>query len=137
MDISKERIRYALDHYASWPSTQYYAGEIRDAPLDASYECLLLIGLLHHLSDRECLALIEFILPKITKKIVILEPVFDMEAFRSRIYKKYIEDGKYKRKREDLKILLEMAEISIHHQYVHTQTFGLFEFWCGISLIQH
>lgn len=135
IDIDKDRIEYAKLHYGIEPSTEFILGRLQDIAVDSSYECFLAVGLLHHLSDEECLSLLKTVLPKITKQIVIMEPVFDCNSLSGIIYKKYFERGRYKRTEAELREVLRSANIPIDFQYRRKQTIGLFDFWCGVSFL--
>jgi len=136
IDIDQDRIEYAKLHYGIEPTTEFILGRIQDIDVDSFYECYLAVGLLHHLSDEECLSLLKAVLPKITDQIVIMEPVFDGNSLSAIIYRKYLERGRYKRTEAELRDVLWKAGIgAIDFHYRRRQTIGLFDFWCGVSFV--
>jgi SAM-dependent methyltransferase len=133
VDIDEKRIRYAAAKYGARENTHFRSGDVRQLPIDKDYDCLLLVGFLHHVPNNECLSLVRYVLPRITRKIVILEPIFVYRSVRANLYERYLEKGEHRRSVTQVKELLDQSGVRIDLEYTSRQAIGLFDFWCGIS----
>ncbi len=133
VDTDPRRISYAQLRFGQCPECTFAAGRIEDMAMTESYECLLLVGLLHHIPDRDCLQVIRHVSPHVTRKVIVLEPVFDRSSLVTRLYRQRIEEGKHTRVQAELIDVLNRAGLQVDASFLYPQFLRLFDFWVGVA----
>ncbi len=133
MDIDAHRVALAQKRHAG-PDVTFALGDVMELPIDGQFECLLLIGLAHHVPDDTFLRYLDRLRPHVTRYVLTLDPLAGRTAWE-RFYWAALEDGRYPRSPEDHAGLLARAGLTPEAVEITRQHLGFFDFWAGLYRI--
>jgi SAM-dependent methyltransferase len=131
VDTDLRRIRYAQRRFSGREGITFVGGRLQEQKLEGTFECCILVGLIHHVPDEEFLELMDILRAHVSKRFLILEPIFTRRWPGALHYRNHLEQGRYHRSIDEIRVLLGRAGLRVVYQEESPQMLRLFDFWAA------